>query len=118
LAVFLGHLYPVFFQFKGGQGVATAAGLLFGVHWLLGLACIGTWLLVAYFSRYSSLSALLCALAVPLYYLLGDRSLWYVEKYVLMMLVVTSALLIYRHRENIGKLLQGKESKIGSGRKV
>ena len=118
LAVFLGHLYPVFFQFKGGKGVATAAGLLFGVHWVLGLACIGTWLLVAYFSRYSSLSALLCALAVPLYYLLGDRALWYVDKYVLMMLVVTSALLIYRHRENIGKLLQGKESKIGSGRKA
>jgi glycerol-3-phosphate acyltransferase PlsY len=81
------------------------------------LACIGTWLLVAYFSRYSSLSALLSALAVPLYYLLGDRALWYVDKYVLMMLVVTSALLIYRHRENIGKLLQGQESKIGSGRK-
>jgi glycerol-3-phosphate acyltransferase PlsY len=118
LAVFLGHLYPVFFQFKGGKGVATAAGLLFGVHWALGLACIGTWLLVAYFSRYSSLSALLSALAVPLYYLLGDRALWYVDKYVLMMLVVTSALLIYRHRENIGKLLQGKESKIGSGGKV
>jgi glycerol-3-phosphate acyltransferase PlsY len=118
LAVFLGHLYPVFFQFKGGKGVATAAGLLFGVHWMLGLACIGTWLLVAYFSRYSSLSALLSALAVPLYYLLGDRALWYVDKYVLMMLVVTSALLIYRHRENIGKLLQGKESKIGSGGKA
>ena len=118
LAVFLGHLYPVFFQFKGGKGVATAAGLLFGVHWMLGLACIGTWLLVAYFSRYSSLSALLSALAVPLYYLLGDRALWYVDKYVLMMLVVTSALLIYRHRDNIGKLLQGKESKIGSGGKA
>ena len=118
LAVFLGHLYPVFFQFKGGKGVATAAGLLFGVHWLLGLACIGTWLLVAYFSRYSSLSALLSALAVPLYYLLGDRALWYVDKYVLMMLVITSALLIYRHRDNIGKLLQGKESKIGSGGKA
>ncbi len=118
LAVFLGHLYPVFFQFKGGKGVATAAGLLFGVHWVLGLACIGTWLLVAYFSRYSSLSALLSALAVPLYYLLGDRALWYVDKYILMMLVATSALLIYRHRENIGKLLQGKESKIGSGPKA
>jgi glycerol-3-phosphate acyltransferase PlsY len=55
---------------------------------------------------------------VPLYYLLGDRALWYLDKYVLMMLVATSALLIYRHRENIGKLLQGKESKIGSGRKI
>ena len=114
LAAFLGHLYPVFFAFKGGKGVATAAGALFGVHWLLGLAGLGTWLLVAYLSRYSSLSALITAIAAPLYYLLGDRELWYADKSVLLLLVVMGALLVYRHRENIGKLLQGKESKIGA----
>jgi acyl phosphate:glycerol-3-phosphate acyltransferase len=114
LAAFLGHLFPVFFSFKGGKGVATAAGVLFGVHWLLGLACMGTWALVAYVSRYSSLSALSCALLAPLYYVLGDRGLWYVDRSVLLMLVVMGALLIYRHKENISKLLQGKESKLGA----
>jgi len=114
LAAFLGHLYPVFFGFKGGKGVATAAGVLFGVHWLLGLACMGTWALVAYVSRYSSLSALSCAMLAPLYYVLGDRGLWYVDRSVLLMLVLMGALLIYRHRENISKLLQGKESKLGA----
>ena len=114
LAAFLGHLYPVFFGFKGGKGVATAAGVLFGVHWLLGLACMGTWLLVAYVSRYSSLSALSCAMLAPLYYVMGDRGLWYVDRLVLLMLVLMGALLIYRHRENISKLLQGKESKLGA----
>ena len=114
LAAFLGHLFPVFFGFKGGKGVATAAGVLFGVHWLLGLACMGTWALVAYVSRYSSLSALSCAMLAPLYYVLGDRGLWYVDRSVLLMLVVMGALLIYRHKENISKLLQGKESKLGA----
>ena len=114
LAAFLGHLYPVFFGFKGGKGVATAAGVLFGVHWLLGLACMGTWALVAYVSRYSSLSALSCAMLAPLYYVLGDRGLWYVDRSVLLMLVLMGALLIYRHKENISKLLQGKESKLGA----
>ena len=114
LAAVLGHLFPVFFSFKGGKGVATAAGVLFGVHWLLGLACMGTWALVAYVSRYSSLSALSCALLAPLYYVLGDRGLWYVDRSVLLMLVVMGALLIYRHKENISKLLQGKESKLGA----
>ena len=114
LAAFLGHLFPVFFSFKGGKGVATAAGVLFGVHWLLGLACMGTWALVAYVSRYSSLSALSCAMLAPLYYVLGDRGLWYVDRSLLLMLVVMGALLIYRHKENISKLLQGKESKLGA----
>jgi glycerol-3-phosphate acyltransferase PlsY len=114
LAAFLGHLFPVFFSFKGGKGVATAAGVLFGVHWLLGLACMGTWALVAYVSRYSSLSALSCAMLAPLFYVLGDRGLWYVDRSVLLMLVLMGALLIYRHKENISKLLQGKESKLGA----
>ena len=118
LAAFLGHLYPVFFRFAGGKGVATAAGVLLGLHWALGLAVLLTWLLVAYFSRYSSLSALVSALAAPLIYLLGDRALWYTDPAVLAMLVVMSALLIWRHRQNIGKLIRGEESKIGAKSKA
>ena len=118
LAAFLGHLYPVFFRFAGGKGVATAAGVLLGLHWALGLAVLITWLLVAYFSRYSSLSALVSALAAPLIYLVGDRGLWYTDPAVLVLLVVMSALLIWRHRQNIGKLIRGEESKIGSKSKA
>ena len=80
LAAFLGHLYPVFFQFKGGKGVATAAGVLLGVSWLLGLATLLTWVIVAFFSRYSSLASLAAAVFAPFYYLLGDREAWYVDK--------------------------------------
>lgn len=114
LAAFLGHLFPVFFRFKGGKGVATAAGVLFGVHWALGLTVLLSWLLVAYFTRYSSLSALIGALATPLIYLLGNRAVWYTDPAVTAMLVAMSALLIWRHRQNIGKLLKGQESKIGA----
>ena len=114
LAAFLGHLYPVFFSFKGGKGVATAAGVLIGISWVLGLATLATWLIVAYFSRYSSLASLAAAVFSPLYYLFGDRAAWYVDKRIVMMLVVISALLIYRHRENINKLLKGTESRLGA----
>ena len=113
-AAFIGHLYPVFFRFQGGKGVATAAGVLFGVHWLLGLGVLLTWLLVAYFTRYSSLSALISALAAPLLYLLGDRGPWYADRSVMLMLVLMGALLIWRHRQNIAKLMRGEESKIGA----
>ena len=114
LAAFLGHLYPVFFKFQGGKGVATAAGVLFGVHWLLGLGVLLTWLLVAYVTRYSSLSALVSALAAPLIYVLGNREAWYTDPAISSMLVAMSALLIWRHRQNIAKLLKGQESKIGA----
>jgi len=116
LAVFLGHLYPVFFRFKGGKGVATAAGVLLGISWVLGLATLATWLSVAFFSRYSSLAALAAAVFAPLYYLFGDRAAWYVDKKILLVLFVISALLVYRHRENISKLLKGTESKLGASR--
>ena len=114
LAAFLGHLYPVFFGFKGGKGVATAAGVLIGISWVLGLATLATWLIVAYFSRYSSLASLAAAVFSPLYYLFGDRAAWYVDKRIVMTLVVISALLIYRHRDNINKLLKGTESRLGA----
>lgn len=114
LAAFVGHLYPVFFKFEGGKGVATAAGVLFGVHWVLGLATLATWIIVAVFSRYSSLASLACALFAPWYYLVGDRAFWYVDKTMALAIVVMSAFLVFRHRENINKLLKGKESKLGS----
>ena len=116
LAAFLGHLYPVFFQFKGGKGVATAAGVLLGVSWVLGLATLATWLIVAFFSRYSSLAALAAAAFAPFFYLLGDRTAWYTDKWVLAAMVVISALLIYRHRENINKLIKGTESRLGGAK--
>lgn len=115
LAAFLGHLYPVFFQFKGGKGVATAAGVLMGVSWILGVATLATWLIVAFFSRYSSLASLVAAVFAPLYYLFGDRAAWYVDKGLVTMMFVVSALLVWRHRENINKLLKGTESRLGSG---
>lgn len=117
LAAFLGHLYPVFFQFKGGKGVATAAGVLLGISWLLGLATLVTWVIVAFFSRYSSLASLVSAVFAPLYYLFGDREAWYVDKAILLVMFAISALLVYRHRENISKLLKGTESKLGGGKK-
>lgn len=116
-AAFLGHLYPVFFQFKGGKGVATAAGVLLGVSWILGLATLATWVIIAFFSRYSSLASLVSAAFAPLYYLFGDREAWYVDKAILVVMFAISALLVYRHRENISKLLKGTESKLGGGKK-
>lgn len=114
LAAFLGHLWPVFFGFKGGKGVATALGVLFGVDLYLGLMVGATWLFVAYVSRYSSLSSLVAAVFAPAFYLLLDGSLWRAEKTVALALVVMGGLLIYRHYENIGRLIAGKESKLGA----
>ena len=117
VAAFIGHVYPVFFQFKGGKGVATAAGVLLGVSWILGAATLLTWIIVAYASRYSSLASLVAAVFAPLFYLLGDRAAWYVDGKILLAIFVISALLVYRHRENILKLLKGQESRLG-GNKV
>jgi glycerol-3-phosphate acyltransferase PlsY len=109
LAVFLGHLYPIFFRFKGGKGVATALGVLLGLNVWLGLATLVTWLVVAYAFRYSSLAALLASIFAPFYYgLLFDAD----EK--LFAVIAMSALLIWRHSKNIANLMAGKESRIGS----
>jgi glycerol-3-phosphate acyltransferase PlsY len=113
LAAFVGHVWPVFFRFKGGKGVATAAGVLVGIQPFLGLATLATWLIVAYFSRYSSLAALASALFAPAYYFLGHRVAWYVDNRVLLAVAVMSAVLIWRHQANIGKLMRGEESRIG-----
>ncbi len=109
LASFLGHLYPVFFRFQGGKGVATAAGVLLALNPWVGLASLGTWLAIAIATRYSSLAALVTALLAPVYVylLLGDSQ-------VVIAVAVMSVLLIWRHRANISKLLNGTESKLGS----
>ena len=107
ISVFIGHLYPIFHHFKGGKGVATAAGILFAINWALGLATLGTWLIVAVFMRYSSLAALCAAVFAPIYF----TFLFGVQPMGLAILIM-SALLIYRHRSNIRNLLNGTETRL------
>ena len=107
LAAFLGHLYPVFFRFQGGKGVATALGIILGLSWQVALAALLTWLVVAKVFRISSLSALTAAVLTPLYcYLLAPQ-----QEYILLFSVL-SLLLIWRHRSNIRKLLSGEEKRV------
>jgi len=108
LAAFIGHLFPVFFQFKGGKGVATALGVLLGLSPWLGLSTLGVWLLIAFTLRYSSLAALTAALAAPL---IGW--LLHLDSAILITISLMSALLIWRHIGNIQRLLRGEESRIG-----
>jgi len=114
LAAFAGHVWPVFFRFKGGKGVATAAGVLFGVDPWLGLATMATWLIVAFFSRYSSLAAVAAAVFAPAYYLLGAKVVWSGAPVIALSIGVMSAVLLYRHKDNIARLIAGKESRIGA----
>ena len=112
LAVFLGHLFPVFYRFEGGKGVATAAGVLLALHPLLGLGVLVSWLLIAFFFRYSSLAALVAAVFAPLWYLFLFR-----PDPIAAAVAVMSALLIWRHSGNIRNLISGKESRIGQKKK-
>ena len=114
VAAFLGHLWPVFFRFEGGKGVATALGVLFGVSVWLGLATAATWLIIAFFFRYSSLASLVAAAFAPAYYLLVDGVVWYAEGTIALAMVVIAALLAWRHKENIQRLIAGTESRLGS----
>lgn len=109
IAVFLGHLFPVFHGFKGGKGVATACGILFGINPILGIATLSTWIIMAVFLRYSSLAALAAAVFGPIYFvfLFGLQPM-------AIALVVICILLIWRHRTNIKNLLNGTETRIGS----
>ena len=109
LAVFLGHLWPVFFRFVGGKGVATALGVLLGLNVWLGLATLVTWMVVAYAFRYSSLAALISAIFAPFYY-----GLLFGIDIKFMAVLAMSSLLLMRHSKNIGNLIAGKESRIGS----
>jgi len=109
IAVFLGHLFPIFHGFKGGKGVATACGILFGVNLILGMATLSTWIIVAVFLRYSSLAAIAAAIFGPLYFvfLFGFQPMG-------IALLAVCLLLIWRHRSNIRNLMNGTESRIGS----
>ena len=109
LAVFIGHLFPIFLRFKGGKGVATALGVLLALNVWMGLGAFATWLFMALTFRYSSLSALIAAIVAPIYaYLLGLPQEWVLASGIM------SLLLIWRHKSNIQNLLAGKEAKIGN----
>ncbi len=108
IAVFLGHLFPVFFKFKGGKGVATAAGILFAINLLLGVMTLLTWVVIAVFFRYSSLAAVVAAIFAPLFTFFLTKS-----PPMLVAVSAISLLLIWRHRANIQKLLAGEETRIG-----
>ena len=114
LAAFLGHLFPVFFKFEGGKGVATAAGVILGFNPWLGLASLLTWLIIAFFFRYSSLASIVTAVFAPAYYLLGGGVAWEAPGVMVLSLAVMAVLLVWRHAENINRLLAGKESKLGA----
>lgn len=117
LAAFLGHLWPVFFRFEGGKGVATALGVLVGISGWLGLATLATWIIIAAFFRYSSLASLVAAVFAPVYYVMGGGLAWYTEAPIGVAISVMAALLAWRHRENIGRLLAGTESRLGQKKK-
>lgn len=112
LAVFFGHLFPVFLKFKGGKGVATAAGVLLALDPLIGLAVLGTWLFVAFAFRYSSLAALLAAALAPVYTLLINGT-----NGPTLVISIIALTLIGKHWQNLQRLLAGQESKIGSKKK-
>jgi len=112
LAAFLGHLYPVFFGFQGGKGVATALGVIYGLHWPVGLLTTGIWLAMALVFRYSSLAALTAILLTPLGFM------WLLpERPIVIAMVVMTVLLFWRHRSNIANLLNGEEGKISFGKR-
>ncbi|WP_396433558.1 glycerol-3-phosphate 1-O-acyltransferase PlsY [Limnohabitans sp.] len=113
LAAFLGHLYPVFFGFIGGKGVATAVGMLVGVNGVLALATLLTFGIVVYFSRFVSLASMVAAVFAPAFYLFGHGVVWQATATEVLSLAVMAMLLVWRHRENIERLLAGTESKLG-----
>ncbi len=112
VAVFLGHLFPVFFRFRGGKGVSTAAGILLAIHPWLGLATLATWIIIAFFFRYSSLAAVVSAVFAPAYaFLMGV--LGFELGYMLPAVILVAVLLVWRHKSNILNLVAGKERRIG-----
>ncbi|MDD5031114.1 MAG: glycerol-3-phosphate 1-O-acyltransferase PlsY [Rhodoferax sp.] len=113
LAAFLGHLYPVFFRFVGGKGVATAAGVVLGVSGWLGLITLLVWLTMALLFRYVSLASITAALLAPVIYLLADGALWFKSNSVALAVAVMVLLLVYRHTANINRLIKGTESRLG-----
>jgi glycerol-3-phosphate acyltransferase PlsY len=117
LAAFVGHVWPVFFRFRGGKGVATAAGVLVGIQPWLGLATLATWIIVVYFSRISSLGAICAAVFAPFYYVFGSGVAWPARPGLGLAISLMGAVLLYRHRANISRLLKGTEPRIGQSKK-
>jgi glycerol-3-phosphate acyltransferase PlsY len=113
LAAFLGHLYPVFFGFAGGKGVATAVGVVVGVNGSLALAVVLSFAIVLFFSRYVSLASMVAAVFAPVFYLFGDEVAWQASLPEVLSLAVMALLLVWRHRENIHRLMAGTESQLG-----
>jgi glycerol-3-phosphate acyltransferase PlsY len=113
LAAFFGHVYPVFFRFAGGKGVATALGVLLGLSGWLGLITALVWLVMAVVFRYSSLASLTAAVLAPVVYVLADGALWIKSNSVALSVTVMALFLLYRHAENINRLIKGTESKLG-----
>lgn len=116
-AAFLGHLFPVFFRFRGGKGVATAAGVILAFNPWLGLASLATWVIIAFFFRYSSLASIVTAVFAPAYYLLGGGVAWEAPGTMVLALAAMAVLLVWRHAENINRLIAGTESKLGAKKK-
>ena len=109
LAVFLGHLFPVFHRFQGGKGVATAAGVLFGLDWRIGLGTVATWVIILAFFRYSSIAGLIAAAFAAVF-----TVLFYGFGVEAACVLAMSVLLVWRHKENIERLLRGEESRVGA----
>jgi acyl phosphate:glycerol-3-phosphate acyltransferase len=114
VAAFMGHVFPVFFKFQGGKGVATAAGVVFGIDWLLGLATMASFAIIVFFFRWVSLASMSASVFALFFYLLGDRGPWYASKAVMAAIFVIALVLIIRHKDNINRLLQGSEPKLGA----
>jgi glycerol-3-phosphate acyltransferase PlsY len=114
LAVFLGHLYPVFLKFKGGKGVATALGVMIAIQPMLALASAATWIIIVVCFKYSSLGAIVCAIFAPVFYFFGGMiGVWNAQTPITIVLAVIGLLLLYRHRANISRLIAGTEPRVG-----
>jgi len=113
LAVFIGHVFPIFLKFKGGKGVATALGVLLALNVWVGVGALATWILTVAVFRYSSLAALAAAISAPIYaYFMCLPQEWVIASGIM------SLLLLWRHKSNIQNLIAGNETKLGSKKKV
>ncbi|MDR3474616.1 MAG: glycerol-3-phosphate 1-O-acyltransferase PlsY [Devosia sp.] len=119
VAAFLGHCFPVWLGFKGGKGVATFIGLLLGLAWPIGIVFCVVWLIIALAQRMSSLAALTAAVTTPIFAYVGGLYLdWIDGQKLSAVTAVLTLILIYNHRANVGRLIQGTEPKIGSEKKA
>lgn len=113
VAAFLGHVYSFFLKFKGGKGVATALGVLLALEPWLAFSVASAWLLIAYAGRYSSLASITAATLAPVFYVLGGNVIWRMHASIALAILLIAVVVLYRHKQNIARLLQGKESRIG-----